>query len=524
MTPFQNPGRSAVYGDTHMAATSHPASSAVTYLILEGGGNAVDAAIAASAVLCVAEPHMTGVGGDCFVLYAPAGEPIVALNGSGRAPGGVDAGRLRDSGFSQITEDSPYAVTIPGAVDAWCRLHSDFGSMPLEQLLAPAISLAEHGCVVAPRVAFDWQTHRDKLANSASMRNHFLKNGSPYTVGDCFLNPALGMTLRRIAAEGRDGFYSGEVAENLVDYLNGIDGVHTLDDFAGQICEYVDPISTDFQGHDIFECPPNGQGVIALLILNILDQFRGNYSEADNVHLLAEATKLAYAQRDAFIADSAMADVSMERLLSRDTAKSMAAKISMDQARPDAPFAEVEHKDTVYLCVVDKDGNAISFINSLFNAFGSTLFDARSGVLLHNRGTGFNLQEGHPNELAPYKRPLHTIIPGMVMKDGDVVAPFGVMGGQYQATGHANFLSRVLAQGMTVQEALDQPRSFAYGGPLVLEAGYDEAIADDLRDRGHPVQRSSGPHVGGQVVWIDRQRGILVGASDPRKDGFAIGR
>ncbi len=524
MSPFQNPGRSAVYGETHMAATSHPASSAVAYRILEAGGNAVDAALAASAVLCVAEPHMTGIGGDCFVLYAPAGKQLVALNGSGRAPAGVESNLLRDQGMSKIPDESPYAVTVPGAVDAWCRLHEDYGSMPMDQILSPAISLAEEGCIIAPRVAFDWRNQIEKLNGSPSARDVFSKNGNPYEIGDRFLNPALGGTLRQIATEGRKGFYEGEVADGLVKFLNGIGGVHAMDDFAGHFSQYVDPISTTFHGHEIFECPPNGQGIIALLILNILKQFDGNFREVDNVHLLAEATKLAYELRDAFVADPNMADIPIEKILSDETAQKMAGKISMDRARPDTPFDEVEHKDTIYLCVVDRDGNAISFINSLFNLFGSTLFEHESGVLLHSRGTGFSLIEGHPNELAPNKRPLHTLIPGMVMKDGEIVAPFGVMGGQYQATGHANFLERVLARGMNVQEALDRPRSFAYGGPLVLETGYDEAIVEDLRRRGHPVERASRPHGGGQVVWIDRERGILVGGSDPRKDGFAIGR
>jgi len=524
MSLFQNPGRSAVYGDTYMAATSHPASSAVAYSILESGGNAVDAAIAASAVLCVAEPHMTGIGGDCFVLYAPAGGGVVALNGSGCAPAALNAAMLRDQGLNEIAANSAEAVTVPGAVDAWCRLHADYGSMPLEQLFAPAIGLAENGCIIAPRVAYDWQTHQQKLDASASARAAFLNQGKPYKVGDRFSNPALARTLRHIAAQGRKAFYEGAVAEDIVGFLKGIGGVHSLDDFANHASQYVEPISTTYKSHEIFECPPNGQGVIALLILNILEQFNESYSETDHVHLLAEATKRAYALRDCFLADANAVDVPVDMLLSKETARKIACEINMERAQAYQPISEVAHKDTVYLCVVDKDGNAISFINSLFAAFGSTLFDANSGVLFHSRGTGFSLSEGHYNELAPRKRPLHTIIPGMVMKDGKAIAPFGVMGGQYQATGHANFLSRVLDRGTPLQEALDQPRSFAYGDPLVLETGYDEAIAQDLRGRGHKVERSPGPLGGGQVVWIDRQRGILIGASDPRKDGFAIGR
>lgn len=524
MTPFQHPGRSAVYGDTHMAATSHPLASATAYSILEAGGNAVDAALAASAVLSVAEPHMTGIGGDCFVLYAPAAGGVVALNGSGRAAKGASAALLRDQGISEIADESAAAMTVPGAVDAWCRLHGDYATMPFDQLLAPAIDMAENGCIITPRVAYDWQGCHQKLADSASARDVYLKDGAPFKVGDRFANPTLGRTLRRIAKEGRSAFYEGEVAEEIVGFLNGLGGSHTLDDFAGQTSDYVDPISTTYKSHEIFECPPNGQGIIALMILNILEQFKGDYSEADQVHLLAEATKLAYGRRDFYLADPAKSVVPVEMLLSQDTARQIAADINMSKARPHTPFKEVEHKDTIYLCVVDKDGNAISFINSLFNFFGSTLFSANSGVLLHSRGTGFSLEDGHYNELMPGKRPLHTIIPGMVMKDDKVVAPFGVMGGQYQATGHANFISRVLARGMDVQQALDQPRSFAYAGPLGLEAGYDEAMVAEMKARGHQVERPDGPFGGGQVVWIDRERGILIGASDPRKDGFAMGR
>jgi gamma-glutamyltranspeptidase/glutathione hydrolase len=507
-----------------MAATSHPMASATAYSILEAGGNAVDAALAASAVLSVAEPHMTGIGGDCFVLYAPASGGVVALNGSGRAAKGVSAALLRDQGISEISDDSAAAMPVPGAVDAWCRLHGDYATMPLDQLLAPAIALAENGCIITPRVAYDWQGCHQKLADSASAQGVYLKGGAAFKVGDRFANPALGKTLRRIASEGRSAFYEGQVAEEIVGFLNSLGGSHTLDDFAGQTSDYVSPISTTYKSHEIFECPPNGQGIIALMILNILEQFEGDYSEADHVHLLAEATKLAYGHRDFYLADPARAAVPVEMLLSQDTASRIAAEINMSKARPHTPFKEVEHKDTIYLCVVDKDGNAISFINSLFSFFGSTLFSANSGVLLHSRGTGFSLEEGHFNELAPGKRPLHTIIPGMVVKDEKVVAPFGVMGGHYQATGHANFISRVLGRGMNVQQALDQPRSFAYGGPLGLEAGYDEAMVTEMNARGHQVERPDGPFGGGQVVWIDRKRGILIGASDPRKDGFAIGR
>ncbi len=507
-----------------MAATSHPEASAAALDILEEGGNAMDAALAASAVLCMAEPHMTGIGGDCFVLYAPSGGDVLALNGSGRAPAAVDAARLRGQGLKTIAIDSPHAVTVPGAVDAWCRLHKDHATMPLERLFAPAIALAEEGCTVAPRVAHDWPMYRTMLADSPSARRLYLRDGEPYRQGERFHNPALGRTLRRIAAEGRAAFYEGEVAEGLIAFLKGQGGVHAVEDFTAQRCEYVTPISSRFGDHEIFECPPNGQGVIALMILNILEQFGGGFGEADQIHLLAEATRIAYGHRDAYLADPALAPVPVDRLLSKETARELAGSILMQSAVPNGPIPGVEHKDTVYLAVVDRDGNAVSFINSIFNPFGSALYEETSGVLLHSRGASFSLEEGHPNELAPGKRPLHTIIPGVVMRDGQPVAPFGVMGGHYQAAGQGNYISRVLSYGMDVQEALERPRSFASGGVLSLEPGYGEDIAADLSARGHVVERPDGPIGGGQAIWIDHDRGLLTGASDPRKDGCALGR
>jgi len=525
MRDFQAPGRSAVYGEKHMVATSHPVASAIAINVLNDGGNAVDAALAASAALCLAEPHMTGIGGDCFAIYAPANGKPVALNGSGFAPAASDPDRLLGQGLSEIPGDSADAVTVPGAIDAWCRLHEDYGSMPLDRIFTPAIELAESGCIVSPRVAFDWGNHAGRLAASPSARSHFLAGGGPLKVGDRFANPALAQTFRLIAARGRRGFYEGAVADAIVGFLKGLGGVHTVDDFAAQASIYVDPIQASYQGHAVYECPPNGQGVIALLILKILERFEHStgLSEVDRVHLLAEATKLAYAQRDAIVGDPVLSPDAGDILLATDLADNLAGQISLGQALPDRPIEGTEHKDTIYLCVVDKDGNAISFINSLFNAFGSALYEQKTGVLLHSRGTGFRLEAGHPNRLGPNRRPLHTIIPAMVFDDDKAVAPFGVMGGHYQATGHANLLSRVLQQGLDLQHALDLPRSFAYGGPLVLETGYDDTTARALVERGHEVKRAPGPLGGGQVIWIDRRRGILTAASDPRKDGCALG-
>ncbi|MBC7136425.1 MAG: gamma-glutamyltransferase, partial [Oceanibaculum nanhaiense] len=333
-----------------------------------------------------------------------------------------------------------------------------------------------------------------------------------------------------IAAKGRDGFYTGEVAEDIVSHLNSRGGLHTLEDFASAAPEYVEPIKTTYKGLDIYECPPNGQGITALIILNILSGFDlkdTGLSEADRIHLLAEATKLAYHQRDDYIGDPAQVKIPVEKILSSGYADALRARIDMGKAG--APVSvdvdSVEHKDTTYLCVVDKDGNAISFINSVFHGFGSTIVTPKTGVVLQNRGLSFKFAPGHVNSIAPGKRPMHTIIPAMAMKGDTCVGPFGVMGGQYQSTGHAGFISNMLDRGMDIQEAMDAPRTFAYAGPLQVENGVDAATIVDLEKRGHTVERAPAkkPIGGSQAIFRDLDTGVLVAGSDPRKDGCALG-
>jgi gamma-glutamyltranspeptidase / glutathione hydrolase len=518
---YQKPGRSAAWAEHGMAATSHPAATLAALDVLRSGGNAMDAAIAAVALQCVVEPHMTGIGGDCFVLYAPkaAGKPV-ALNGSGRAAAKATVDWYVERKIGAIAADSPHAVTAPGAVDAWCRLNADYGSKPLDELLAPAIKAAEEGFVVTPRIAWDWGRDHQKLANDRCASKLFTP---PRKAGDVFRHPALAKTLRRIAREGRRAFYEGPVAEEIASRLQELGGHLTAEDISGQKSDYVEPISTSYRGHDIFECPPNGQGLAALMILNTLAGYElsgDKYSEADRVHLLAEATKAAYAARDAYFSDG---EVPVRRFLSPEWAMKTRSKISLEKALPFPFWDEPEHKDTVYLCVVDRDRNAVSFINSLFGMWGTGIYCPESGVLLHNRGMQFRTFAGHPNAIGPGKRPLHTIIPGMAVKDGRAEMPFGVMGGQYQATGHANFLHHVYDRGLDLQAAADAPRSFAFGGELALETGISEAVAQDLARRGHNVVRAPTPHGGCQAIRIDHERGVLVGGSDPRKDGCALG-
>ena len=518
--------RTATFGMNAAVATSHPIASQVGLQMLRAGGNAVDAAIAASAVLCVVEPGMTGIGGDCFVLYAPAGKGrVIALNGSGTAPAAASLDRLQALGIAKIGPESPHAVTIPGAIDSWCRLAEDHGTKGIGALLAPAIALAEDGHPVHQRVAFDWQNETERLRASPAAAAVFLPGGRTPRAGDVFRQPRLAATLRAIAAGGRAAFYEGAVAAEMTAVLRGLGGLHTVEDFAGYRCEYVEPIETLYKGHRILECPPNGQGLAALMLLNVLARCGlddGALSEADRIHFQAEAAKLVYHQRDRLIADPRKVAVPVAEMLSDEWADRLRAKIRPDRAGPAPTWPEPAHKDTVYLCAVDRDGNAISFINSVFDSWGSTIVAPQSGVLFHNRGQSFRLQADSPNVIAGGKRPLHTIIPGMAMKGDLAAAPFGVMGGQYQAAGHAAFLSNVLDRGMDVQQAINHPRSFAFDGTLRLEPLVDERTAADLARRGHVLDRSDRPMGGAQSIWIDRRRGVLVAGSDPRKDGCAL--
>lgn len=524
MRNFIDPARSIAVGERGMAATSHPQATLAALDILKAGGNAMDAAIAAVALQGVVEPQMTGIGGDCFVIYSPKGGAPVALNGSGRTPAKTDLAATMAKGAKALTPTSIEGVTIPGAIDAWCTLAAKHGSKSLEEIFEPAIDAAENGFRITPRVALDWSRNRPKLESNPAAKAHYLPGGIAPQIGDRREQPALGRTLRRIAREGRAAFYEGEVAEEVVSVLQALGGVHAVTDFAANAPEDVTPISTSYGGHDVLECPPNGQGLAALMILRTLAGYDiKSLSEVDRIHLLAEATKAAYRARDAFFCDPAFGKVDAAHFLSDSYIGAIRGKISMTRATAKVDWDDIEHKDTVYVTVVDRDLNAVSFINSLFQPFGSGIYAPKSGVLLHNRGWGFRLQPGHPNALGPNKRPMHTIIPGMVMKNGRCVMPFGVMGGHYQATGHANFLSNVFDLGMDIQAAAEAPRSFAFEGVLSLEPTLSKDVGAELATRGHDVKWADVGIGGCQAIWIDHERGILLGATDHRKDGVALG-
>jgi len=528
MRDFHLPGRSTMHAINGMAATSHPLATLAAIDALRAGGNAVDAAVTACAVQCVVEPMSTGIGGDCFVLYVKGGEgPVIGLNGSGWAPQELNADWLLEQGVTSIEATTPHAVTVPGAIDAWQTILADHGTWGLDRTLAPAIRYAEDGWAVSPRVASDWRRNEAKLKLDEGARTQYMKDGRTPKVGERFYLPKLAKTLRTIAEKGREGFYEGWVAEDLVNRLRAKGGRHQLDDFAEQRAEYVDPISTNYRGYDVFQIPPNGQGITALIMLNILSDY--DLASLDPVgverlHLEIEAARLAYRARDANVADQRYAQVPVGQMLSSEFADELRGQISRERAMPVLGLqGGPVYRDTVYLTVVDRDRNSCSFINSLYFNFGSGIAGPESGVMLQNRGTGFRVEPGHPNCVAPRKRPLHTIIPGMCLKDGRVAYTYGVMGGGFQPTGHTHVLTNMIDYAMDPQEALDCPRVFHIEGRVDVERGVPAAVADGLAALGHQIGRPEMPWGGGQIIGLDWENGTLFGGSEPRKDGCALG-
>src|SRR5215213_9475900 len=463
MRDFNVPGRSAAMAANGMAATSHPLATLTALDILRAGGNAVDAAIAAVAMQCVVEPESTGIGGDCFVLYSKNGAPPIALSGAGRAPAKAHIEWYAERQIREIGVQTPHAATVPGAIDAWCLLNREHGTKELSEILEPAARAAEHGYVVTPRVAADWARNEHKLRDPHTAKV-MLPGGKAPQAGDTMRNPALARTLRRIGREGREAFYEGAVARDIVGRLKELGGLHEEEDFAAQRAQWVEPIHASYRGYDVYECPPANQGMTALMILKTLEGYTlggDAFSDADRLHLIAEATKAAYHIRDTRIGDPDFAPIDVETYLSDEWAEATRRQIRLDRALPPQYWEGMEHKDTIYMCVVDRDGNA--------------------------------------------------------------VMPFGVMGGQFQAVGHATFLHYFLDRGMDPQQAAEGPRVFAYQGVLQTEHFVPEPVRADLARRGHDIQMLDMPVGGCQAIWIDRDRGVLIGGSEPRKDGMALG-
>ncbi len=529
MRNFELPGRSVVYASGAMAATSHPLATGVAIDILKAGGNAMDASIAACAAQGVVEPQSTGIGGDCFCLYAPGGGvDVIGFNGSGKAPTGATPEYFQSQGIDSIERPSPHSVVVPGAVDAWCRLHADFGSLPLSDILAPAVRFAREGYPLAPRVAREIKLQQAFLSHDEAISDLFIPGGQLPKAGQNLFQPRLADTLEQIGLHGRDAFYTGDAAASMVSHLNGLGGLHTLTDFESVSGDYVTPITTEFRGHTIYECPPNGQGVIGLLLLNIMQDapLPDDPLSLERIHYEIEACRLAYGVRTRYIADPDFANIPVEELLTTDFADRLRAQIDPHRATVTSHDVTLpQHNDTVCLSVVDKDRNVCSFINTLFWSFGSGILDSDTGVVFTNRAEGFSLDADSPNCIAPGKRPLHTIIPGMVSTDDRISMSFGVMGGEYQAMGHMQFLTRYYDFGFDIQEAQDAPRFMVnpFTHAVELESVLYDRYADELRALGHTVVPADNPIGGSQAVAIDTDTNGLSGGSDPRKDGCAFG-
>lgn len=526
MRHFDRPGRSPVLAENGMAATSHPLATMAAVDILKRGGNAVDAAVAASATLCVVEPHMTGIGGDCFAIVAEPDGSVHGLNGSGRAAAGADPDWYRARGFREMPETGPHPITVPGAIKAWETLLRRLGTMPFEILFSNAIHYAEGGFPVHARVGSDWARQAEALAGDEGGRLHYLVDGSAPAIGSRKRQPALATTLKAIAKGGSKAFYEGAIAAEIAATVGKHGGFLGEADLAAVSADWVDPLAAPFAGHDILEIPPNGQGITALIMFRLLSEIglAGDPDNAERYHLDIEAGRLAYSVRDHLVADPRTMTVAAGDLLSDAFIARLASRIDRRRRNPDVSLPAIPNADTIYLTVVDRDRRAVSFINSTYDAFGSKIVTPASGIALQNRGACFSLEKGHPNEIGPGKRPMHTIIPAMAMRGGLPAVAFGVMGGAFQPMGHVNVFSNLAVHGMDPQEAIDHPRLFwGDDGVLEAEAGIPEGVRRDLVARGHGVRDAERPHGGGQMIVIDRQNGFLVGGSDSRKDGVAAG-
>ena len=523
---FHLPGRSPVYAREGMAATSHPLASLAAIETLKAGGTAADAAVAAVAVLCVVEPAMTGIGGDCFCLVAKPDQPVWGYNGSGRAAAAASTEKMLAAGVGRkIAATSPHAVTVPGAIDAWEAILKEHGRFGLDRALQAAIGYAENGYVIAPRVGSDWVDYAAKLKPHAGSTKYYLPDGAAPPIGSVMRLPALAATLKAIAGGGAKAFYQGAIADDIAATVQQKGGLLTADDLAQHRGDVVTPISTNYRGLDVVELPPNGQGLTALVLLNILEQF--DVAKLDPVgperlHLALEAARLAFGLRDAHISDPATMREPVAGLLDKDFAKKLSALLDPEKRVP-LPKSPTPGSDTIYLTVVDRDRAAVSLINSLYSAFGTGICTEKTGVMLHNRGTGFVVEPGHPNTIEGGKRPMHTIIPALAMRNGRCEMPFGVMGADYQPMGHAHVVSNMFDYGMDVQAAIDHPRMFYEGETTAVERGVPAATIEGLKARGHTVAFRPAPLGGGQAIVIDWERGVLVGGSDPRKDGCALG-
>jgi gamma-glutamyltranspeptidase/glutathione hydrolase len=519
-------------GTEGMVASSQPLATLAGYKILAKGGNAVDAAVAMVSTLSVVEPYSVGIGGDAFALIYLANEDrLVGLNGSGRAPYGASVEWFQEKGLTQIPERNILAVTVPGALHGWGQALERFGTMGLGDVFEDAIRYGEHGYPVTELIAGEWKNSEGVLLASENAAKTYLIDGKAPRPGQLFFNRDLSRTYQTIVRDGTDAFYGGELCDAIVRFSERHGGLLSRRDFEDHRTTWVDPISTDYRGLTILELPPNGQGMVALEMLNILEGYDVaglGHNGPEYLHLLIEAKKAAFSNRDRYISDPEFVKIPVAEILSKDYAKTVRDRIDRNRASPPpVPSSFRGGSDTVYVTAVDRDRNAVSFISSIFLHFGSGLVVDRTGILLHNRGKSFSLDPHHLNRIEPHKRPMHTIIPGMCFKDGKLLMSFGVMGADMQPQGHVQFLINLIDFKMNLQEAMDAPRArHLEGMEIYLEDGIPKETVSALEKRGHRIIKEI-PRVnqvgGGQAIYLDRNENVLLGASDRRKDGCAIG-
>lgn len=535
--------RSEVYAPHAMAATSHPLATQIALDVMKAGGSAVDAAIAANAALGLMEPTGNGIGGDLFaIVWDPETARLHGYNGSGRSPKSLTLAEFRRRGLSDIPPHGPLPVTVPGAVDGWFALHGRFGKRTMAQNLAPAIRYAREGHPVHETIAYYWDRSVPRLSKWPGFTEQFTIDGRAPRTGETWKNPNLANTLQAIADGGRDAFYAGDIARTIGDYFAANDGFLSYEDMAAHTGEWVDPVSTTYRGHELWELPPSGQGIAALQILNLLEPYdlaAHGFGSPEHVHLFVEAKKLAFADRARWYSDPAFHPAPVAKLISKAYARKRGALISMDTAlrevQPGTP-RELDEGDTIYLTTADADGMMVSLIQSNYRGMGSGMAPPGLGFILQDRGEQFVLADGHPNTFAPGKRPFHTIIPAFVTKDGKPWLSYGVMGGAMQPQGHVQILLNLIDFGMNLQEAGDAPRiqhdgstepagqatAMSDGGEVDLETGFPYETVRALMRKGHSVRYADGPYGGYQAIMVNPQGG-WIGASESRKDGHAAG-
>ena len=533
--------RSEVIAPHGMAATSQPLATQIALDILKAGGSAVDAAIAANAALGLMEPTGNGIGGDLFaIVWDAKKKELTGLNASGRAPKSMTLEYFRKNGFEAIPPFGPLPVSVPGAVDGWFELHGRYGRLPMKDILAPAISYAREGFPVSEVIAHYFQSNKKRIGHYPGFAETYMPNGDVPQKGEMFRNPRLATTLAAIADKGRDEFYKGDIARKIDAYMAEQGGLLAYEDLAEHTSEWVTPVSTNYRGWDVYELPPNGQGIAALQILNILEGYdiaSMGFGSAEYLHTLVEAKKLAFEDRAKFYADMDFVDVPVARLISKEYANERRALIDPDKASRTLPAgdAKLENGDTIYLTVADADGNMVSLIQSNYRGMGSGMTPGDLGFVLQDRAELFALDENHANVVEGGKRPFHTIIPAFVMKDGEPLISFGLMGGAMQPQGHAQVIVNMVDFGMNLQEAGDAARvnhtgsssptgtTMTDGGVVHLETGFSTETRTALERRGHVLGESDGGFGGYQAIMFDKEQGVYYGASEVRKDGQAAG-